>query len=85
MENRFYEMIGQTVIHFKQFTPDGEKMLYKVIGLAEHTENGERLVIYKALYGEGRMYARPYKMFMSEVDKVKYPNAKQKYRLELYK
>lgn len=84
MENRFYEMIGKTVIHFKQFTPNGEKMLCKVIGLAEHTENAEKLVIYKTMYGEGKMYARPYAMFMSEVDKVKYPNAKQKYRLELY-
>ena len=44
--------------------------------------NEKKLVIYKSLYDNAVAYARPYKMFLSEVDKEKYPNATQEYRLE---
>ncbi len=58
--------------------------LYRVIAIAEHTETKEKFVIYQAL-GERKIYARPYDMFASEVDKIKYPDVKQMYRFKVVK
>ena len=85
--------IGDIVQHFKRellFDTNNQIYLYRILDVAEHTETKEKLVIYQALYKDEEkdinfdVFARPYGMFMSEVDREKYPEIKQKYRFEKY-
>jgi len=64
---------------YKHFKGD----LYIVEDVAIHSETKEKYVVYRGLYGKSELYIRPYDMFLSEVDKQKYPNIEQKYRFEL--
>ena len=74
-------VVGGIYKHFKG-------KLYKVIniGYDSETNNDEfpkKLVIYEALYDDHKIWVRPYDMFISKVDKEKYPDVLQEYRFEL--
>lgn len=69
-------LINRVYRHFK-----GD--YYIVVGFATHSETREKLVLYRSLYGNGELYARPYEMFAGKVDKEKYPQVSQEYRFEL--
>lgn len=68
--------IGKVVRHFK-----GD--LYLIENIAQHTETGDKLVIYRALYGDCEVYVRPLDMFIERVPEGRVNPTGQKYRLEL--
>lgn len=56
---------------------------YIVEDIATHSETGEQCVVYRSLYGNGKLWVRPVRLFVDEVNHEKYPNITQKYRFEL--
>lgn len=64
---------------YKHFKGD----YYIVEDIATHSETKEKYVVYRGLYGTRELYIRPMDMFLSKVDKAKYPNVEQEFRFEL--
>ena len=80
---------GDRAVHFKRGLASPQALveepmlyLYEIVGVAINSETEEELMIYRALYGSGRLYARPLAMFLSEVDRARYPQARQRFRFE---
>ena len=69
------------VIHgiYRHFKGDS----YLVEDVAHDSETGEEVVVYRKLYGDGSLWVRPKAMFLSPVDREKYPEATQRWRFEL--
>lgn len=69
------EMVGRRYRHFKGG-------IYIVSDIAVHSETAGLMVIYKTFDEPSLVWARPLEMFLSEVDKEKYPDVKQVMRFE---
>ena len=73
LAQRYKDLIGKTYRHFKGG-------LYEVIDIAVHSENAGLMVIYKSKKDPALVCARTLNMFLSDVDKGKYPLARQDQR-----
>lgn len=56
--------------------------LYTVLGVAQYSENEEKMVVYRAEYGDHQLWVRPYDMFVGPVDREKYPDVEQNERFQ---
>lgn len=69
------EMVGFRYKHFKG-------NVYLVTDIAVHSETEEPMVVYKSFNNPDLVWCRPLNMFLSEVDRKKYPEVKQVMRFE---
>ncbi len=82
MENERLKRLDIVQNFKREIDGEGTKYLYQILDIAIHSETCEKLVVYRALYTPYETWVRPYDMFMSKVDRDKYPDIKQVYRFE---
>ena len=68
----------QNKIELKRIYRHYKGDLYITEDIVYHSETLEKMITYRALYGDNRLWCRPYDMFLDEVNK-----SGQKYRFEL--
>ena len=68
--------VGRVYKHFKG-------NLYIVEGIATHSETDEKMVVYRALYGNCELYVRPYDSFVEKLNEFGYSDYKQDHRFQL--
>lgn len=66
---------GKLYKHFKG-------TLYRIVCIARDSETMTEMVVYRNAEDASKKFVRPLTMFMSEVDREKYPEVTQKYRFE---
>ena len=69
-------IVGKKYRHFKG-------NLYEVICIAKDSETLKDVIVYQDLSDNTKIWVRDYDMFISKVDREKYPEVKQEYRFEL--
>lgn len=69
------KMLGSTYRHFKG-------NFYIVVDIGVHSETAELQVIYRPMCDLNKIWIRPLDMFLSPVDKTKYPDATQEERFK---
>lgn len=75
--------IGDKVIHFKwelNRDRDIQNYMYEITGFPRNTETEEEYVAYRSVSHPDKEWIRPYTNFIGEVDHMRYPDVKQKYR-----
>ena len=73
-------MVSRVKIHGTYRHYKGNYYIVEDIGY--HSETLEKLVIYRALYGDHKVWCRPYKMFLEELPPDKQQEFGQVHRFE---
>lgn len=78
-ESELFNRIDTLNNHESKLVKHFNKKFYLILGVVEHTQTSEEMVVYKAMYGNYKKYVMPIDIFLSKVDKNKYPDIEQEY------